>query len=112
LLYLTPGEYTLTLKSRSSLRGQKGMRWIMRCARQEKYLLDNDATLLGTTTAIRGDTPWTDISMTFLVPEADDCKAQVLSLIHAGGNDEENRVRGDLWFDDIAILNKSNRRLK
>lgn len=109
LLFLSPGEYTLTLKSRSSLRGQKGMRWIMRCARKEKYLLDNDATLLGSTTAIRGDTPWTEINMTFLVPEADDCKAQVITLIHAGGSEEENRVRGDLWFDDIAILYKSNR---
>ncbi|CAA6823558.1 MAG: Unknown protein [uncultured Thiotrichaceae bacterium] len=112
LIYLSPGEYTLQLKSRSSLRGQKGMRWIIRCARQEKYLLDNEAKVLGTTTAIRGDTPWSNISMTFIVPEANDCKAQVLSLIHAGGNAEENRVRGDLWFDDIAILSKSKRRQK
>lgn len=109
LLNLSPGEYTLTFKSRSSLRGQKGMRWILRCARQEKYLLDNGSSVLGTTEAIRGDRPWTEMSMAFIVPEADDCKAQVLALVHAGANEEENRVRGDLWFDDITISNTSSR---
>lgn len=109
LIYLTPGDYTLSFKSRSSLRGQKGMRWIMRCARKEKYLLDKEATLLGKTTAISGDTPWTEVNMAFIVPETVDCKAQVLALIHAGSNEDENRVRGDLWFDDITISNNSNR---
>ena len=94
-LYLDPGTYRLSGKVLlDSLTSQGGLRWTLRCLRPRQAVLGESERFLGSE-------KWRGFKMDFEVPE--DCQLQELRLESAGRSSLEQRVGGEIWFDDLAI---------
>jgi hypothetical protein len=95
LLLLQPGSYQLTGAARSvELLNDRGMQWIIACA---------DGEQIAATDRISGTRPWTPFSLTFEVPNRSGCAVQSLRLVLAARIPAEQRVRGEIWYDNLRI---------
>ncbi|WP_456375046.1 tetratricopeptide repeat protein [Thiolapillus sp.] len=100
-LLLGKGRYVLQLRQRvDRLRISGGLRWVVRCAGE------NDR-LLGAVLPLVGASDWEMQQATFEVPDAADCRGQVLRLEISDGGDEYPLVEGEVWFDRISIRKMS-----
>jgi hypothetical protein len=94
-LFLDPGTYRLSGKVRSeSLASQGGLRWTLHC-------LQPSQTVLGEGERFLGSEKWRGFRLDFEVPE--DCQLQEIRLESAGKRGFEQRISGEIWFDDLAI---------
>jgi hypothetical protein len=94
-LFLDPGTYRLTGKVRSeSLASQGGLRWTLRCLQPREAVLGESERFLGSE-------KWRGFRVDFEVPE--DCRLQEIRLESAGKQGFEQRINGEIWFDDLAI---------
>jgi tetratricopeptide (TPR) repeat protein len=94
-LFLDPGTYRLSGKVRSeSLASQGGLRWTLRCLQPREAVLGESERFLGSE-------KWRGFRVDFEVPE--DCRLQEIRLESAGKRDFEQRISGEIWFDDLAI---------
>jgi tetratricopeptide (TPR) repeat protein len=95
VLYLDPGTYRLSGKVLlDSLTSQGGLRWSLRCLRPRQAVLGESERFLGSA-------KWRGFKMDFEVPE--DCQLQEIRLESAGRQGLEQRVGGEIRFDDLAI---------
>lgn len=96
-LLLPHGDYRLMMRYRlDTFKNPKGLRWRLHC-------LDNANTLLGESHALRGQKSWDTLSVTFSVPDHQDCIAQRLRLEADSPYRHDHTFEGSLWFDDLAI---------
>lgn len=94
-LYLEPGTYRLTGKVRSeSLASPGGLRWTLRCLQPREAVLGESERFLGSE-------KWRGFRLDFAVPA--DCRLQEIRLESAGKQGFEQRITGEIWFDDLAI---------
>ncbi|MBP6733873.1 MAG: hypothetical protein KAX51_06105 [Chromatiaceae bacterium] len=94
-LFLDPGTYRLSGKAQlDSLASQGGLRWTLRCLHPRQAILGESERFLGSE-------KWRGFKMDFEVPE--DCQLQEIRLESAGRQGLEQRVGGEIWFDDLAI---------
>jgi tetratricopeptide (TPR) repeat protein len=94
-LFLDPGTYRLSGNVRSeSLASQGGLRWTLRCLQPREAVLGESERFLGSE-------KWRGFRVDFEVPE--DCRLQEIRLESAGKRDFEQRISGEIWFDDLAI---------
>lgn len=99
ILVLKPGKYHIEFQTRARLKSHKGLKWRIGCLKNTKEKIKT----LADSSPITGNFEWKKQEFTFRVPKSKTCKAQNLHLIPAGNNALENRMRGDIWFDDFKI---------
>ena len=98
-LFLDPGTYRLSGKIRAdSLATQGGLRWALTC-------LQPPGLVLGQGERFLGSEKWRDFALDFAVP--DQCQLQEIRLESASSRPHEQRVTGEIWFDDLAIRRTS-----
>lgn len=96
-LLLNSGDYQLTMRYRlDTFKNPKGLRWRIHC-------LDTANTLLGESQALRGQKSWDTLSVTFSVPNNQDCTAQRLRLEADSPYRHDHTFDGNLWFDELDI---------
>ena len=94
-LYLEPGHYRFQGQSRlDSLQTEHGLRWRVHCVSDEKMLTQSELFV--------GSNDWQDIKFEFQVPKQN-CPLQRLRLELEDRSAVEFEVRGDVWFDNLAI---------
>lgn len=97
LLALAPGDYRLDGRVRlDDLRNERGLRWQVVCAH-------GGGQALAETGRASGTRPWQPFSAVFSVPERD-CQAQWLQLVLAARIPAEQRISGQIWYDDLRIV--------
>ncbi len=98
-MVLKPGKYKLEFQTRARLKSHKGLKWRLDCLTVDKTKMRN----IGESQSITGDFDWVKKQFNFTVPNSASCEAQELYLIPAGNSASENRMRGDIWFDNFKI---------
>ena len=94
-LYLDPGTYRLSGKVQlDSLTSQGGLRWTLRCLQPRQVVLGESDRFLGSE-------KWRGFKLDFEVPE--DCQLQEIRLESAGRVSLEQKISGEIWFDDLAV---------
>ncbi|MDH5545926.1 MAG: hypothetical protein OEZ43_10050 [Gammaproteobacteria bacterium] len=95
LTRLLPGEYVLNGRYRAqTLRAVRGVQWRLDCV-SPRY--EN----LGRSSHFVGNSAWETFSMKIEIQHQ--CDVQKLSLVADGRNEVEQRVKGELWFDQLEI---------
>ena len=95
-LLLAPDAYQLSFRARAeALRSDKGLQWAITCQGQNEPL--------AVSAPIGGSFEWKTFVVSFVVP-AENCPAQRLWLRNPGAAAAGKEVVGDIWFDDIAIV--------
>jgi tetratricopeptide (TPR) repeat protein len=95
-LFLFPGRYRLSGQVKTdSIQTANGLVWSISCADGEKAVLAETERFVGTN-------QWRSFSTPFSVP-AGRCAGQRLSLHAKGTAPQDFRIRGEAWFDDLAI---------
>jgi len=96
-LLLDPGTYRLAGKVRvDGLASEGGLRWTVTCLQPEAA-----RTVLGESERFLGSENWRNFSLDFEVPQA--CRLQQVRLESAGRLAFEQRISGEIWFDDLSI---------
>ena len=97
LLLLEPGAYNLSGRVRAAaLANDRGLQWTISCYAGKK-------DKLGETERVSGTMAWREFSVAFAVPAEEDCKAQILQLALPARVPAEQKISGEIWFDDLAI---------
>lgn len=97
ILKLAPGHHRLTGWSKASrLDSARGLHWTVRCYSGQR-------SVLGSSDKLRGTYPWSEFSMSFEVPQKDDCSAQVLTLELPARIAAEEEISGEIWFDSMRL---------
>ncbi len=93
-LALAPGRYELRGRAKpDGLRSERGLVWTVSCA---------NGRGLGDSEPLSGRSPWREFRMEFEVP-AGGCEGQWLILRLPARIAAEQRIGGQIWFDDLAI---------
>lgn len=101
LLLLEPGSYRLSGRVRlNGLEGPKGLVWSIRCE-------SPTGGALATTDRFLGSTNWREWGLDFVVPDQD-CGGQWLVLEIPARIAAEQRLKGDVAFDDLRIEQSRN----
>ncbi len=96
-LLLDPGTYRLAGKVRvDGLASEGGLRWTVTCLQPEEA-----RTVLGESERFLGSENWRNFSLDFEVPQT--CRLQQVGLESAGRLAFEQRISGEIWFDDLSI---------
>ena len=96
-LLLGEGEYLLQLKTRvDRLRISSGLHWVVRCVGEK-------GKLLGATLPLVGASDWGSQQVKFKVPDALDCRGQILRLEISDSKSDRQIVKGEVWFDRLSI---------
>ncbi len=96
-LLLPSGYYSFKVRSRvDRLKTQKGLKWRIRCLGDQK-------TVLGESRSLLGSSPWKEDTFYFSVPESKNCQAQLLRLEASSPYAHNHLFLGGIWFDDIKI---------
>lgn len=102
-LLLSPGRYRFDGRFRiDSLTGNEGVIWQLQCVGEFTQRTTLTERLLGLA-------EWQKFSAEFVVPAAG-CAAQRLALRAVAEAGSAIQLRGDLWFDDLAIQRSESRR--
>jgi len=93
--FLTAGNYELTMRYRTdTLKTAKGLSWRLRC-------VESGTEVLGESIPLLGSNPWSNLKMSFIVPES--CSVQMLRLEAVSRFRHHHYFQGNVWFDDIKI---------
>ena len=95
-LMLPPGKYVLKAKFRGEVAGRRGMRWRLACSVDTSKVLTETGMFIGVQRS------WRDIEAAFSVPD-NECRAQIIRLVHDARYSAEQFVTGTIWFDDLVI---------
>lgn len=106
-LLLTPREYTLSFNIRSQLSSEQGLVWALHCINDFDYLNGTLGKEIAISPPFKGNLKWEEKTFSFTIPNTTECAAQGLFLDTSSGPLEKRRVRGDIWFDDLAIMPKN-----
>ncbi|MFW2440545.1 MAG: tetratricopeptide repeat protein [Arenicellales bacterium] len=97
-LYLTLGghEFTANLKT-DRLKSRGGLKWVIRCAGDQKIVLGESPRLLGSS-------EWREVKFRFEVPNSKECSiGQILRLESTGQRAYDHKLEGDIWFGRLVI---------
>ena len=101
-LLLAPGEYRFTARMRAdALRSDRGLEWNITCAGSAGSLASSDQ--------VEGTFGWRTVGMDVTVPVTN-CHGQWLRLRNPAPKGSAQQVSGDVWFDDVTIEPRINRR--
>jgi hypothetical protein len=96
-LFLAPGNHAFRASVRTDrLQARGGLRWVLRCAGDTDIVLGESNRLLGS-----GE--WRTITFRFAVPESSQCSGQLLRLESTGQTSYDHKLKGEIWFDRLAI---------
>jgi tetratricopeptide (TPR) repeat protein len=94
-LLLGPGSYRFSARVRAaSLRSERGLEWTITCLGQRQPLAISEP--------LEGSFGWRQVEMDVVVPDSD-CEGQWLRLRNPVPAGSIQRVRGEIWFDDVAM---------
>ena len=94
-LLLGPGSYRFSARVRAaSLRSERGLEWTITCLGQRQPLAISEP--------LEGSFGWRTVEMDVAVPDSD-CEGQWLRLRNPVPAGSIQRVRGELWFDDVTM---------
>lgn len=94
-LLLGPGQYTIAGEVIGLIEAKRGLEWVVRCAEAQK---------LNSSGFINGSGPkWSEFSFTFTVPDAANCRGQIVELRHSARSASEQFIAGEIWFDSLRI---------
>jgi hypothetical protein len=100
LMLLPAGDYSFSGKVRAAdLRTVRGLWWRIYCA-------NASANTLASTELVSGTMSWTDFTVKFQVP-AMDCGGQWLRLELPARIEPEQRIEGQVWYQDLRITPSS-----
>ena len=95
LMLLPPGDYSFSGKVKTTeLRTVRGLWWRMFCA-------DSESTIANTE-LVSGTMAWSEFSVQFRVPTTG-CDAQWLQLELPARIEPEQRIEGEVWYQDLQI---------
>lgn len=95
---LAPGAYRLRGQYKGQLKGRRGLQWQVTCMWVSGYkLLKAGDMLMGS-----GSAAWSEFTLDFTVP-ANDCSAQLISLVFAARSASEQLVSGSMSFADLEL---------
>jgi tetratricopeptide (TPR) repeat protein len=95
LMLLPAGDYSFSGRVKTAeLRTARGVWWHIFCANASANTLANTALVSGTM-------PWTDFMVKFRVPAT--CGAQWLQLELPARIEAEQRIEGQIWYQDLRI---------
>jgi tetratricopeptide (TPR) repeat protein len=104
-LILSAGRtYTLNFNVRSRLSAEQGLVWSLYCINDFNYLNGELGDKIATSAPFKGGLEWQKKAFTFTIPDKLTCPAQGLFLDTTIGSETKRRVRGDIWFDDMALV--------
>jgi hypothetical protein len=96
LMLLPAGDYSFSGRVKTAeLRTVRGLWWRIFCA-------NASASTLANTELVSGTMPWTDFTVKFQVPTTD-CGGQWLQLELPARIDPEQRIEGQVWYQDLQI---------
>ena len=111
-LVLSAGRtYKLNFNVRSRLSAEQGLVWSLYCINDFDYLNGTLGDKIATSSPFKGGLEWQKKTFTFTVPNKPNCPAQGLFLDTTIGSETKRRVRGDIWFDDMALVIPENQEL-
>ena len=111
-LVLSAGRtYKLNFNVRSRLSAEQGLVWSLYCINDFDYLNKALGDKIATSPPFKGGLEWQKKTFTFTVPNKPNCPAQGLFLDTTIGSETKRRVRGDIWFDDMALVIPENQEL-
>ena len=94
-LLLAPGRYQLRLRARAEfLNSDQGLTWQIRC---------QGGPVIATLGPLEGSFEWTPMGVDFEVPTTR-CDGQWLQVINPAVKGSAQQVSGDLWIDDVEIV--------
>src|SRR5690606_37402328 len=94
-LLLGPGSYRFSARVRAaSLRSERGLEWTITCL--------GKGVPLATSEPIEGSFGWRAMEMDVVVPDTG-CEGQWLRLRNPVPAGSIQRVKGELWFDDVSM---------
>jgi hypothetical protein len=96
LMLLPAGDYSFSGRVKTAeLRTARGLWWHIFCA-------NGSGSTLANTELVSGTMPWTDFIVKFQVP-ATDCGAQWLQLELPARIEAEQRIEGQVWYQDLRV---------
>lgn len=96
-LFIAPGNHVFRARVRTDrLQTRGGLKWVLRCAGDTDIVLGESNRLLGSS-------EWRMITFRFAVPESSQCSGQLLRLESTGRNTYDHKLKGEIWFDRLAI---------
>lgn len=97
-LYLTIGEHEFRANLKTDrLKTRGGLKWVVRCAGDQKIVLGESARLLGSS-------EWREVTFRFKVPNSKECGiGQILRLESTGQRPYDHKLEGDIWFSQLGI---------
>jgi hypothetical protein len=98
IVLLAPGNYRMTGEFMGWLAAQRGVRWQVRCLYGSKEVLGQTELLS------KGSGEWEAFDMQFQVIDVDDCKAQMIVLIHDSRTASEEIVSGEIQFKQLQLV--------
>ena len=97
LLFLRPGYYNLSGRVKAAgLKNDRGLQWTISCYAERK-------AKLGATERVTGTMKWKAFDAEFVVPVEKGCEAQLLRLELPARVPAEQKISGEIWFDDLEI---------
>jgi hypothetical protein len=97
IVLLAPGKYRLNGRFRGFLAANRGLRWQVRCVYGTRETLGQSELLA------RSEGDWAAFDFQFNVIEVDECKAQMVVLIHDARSASEEVVSGEIQFDEFSL---------
>ena len=97
IVLLPSGKFRMTGKLKGSVEGKRGLRWQLRCMSGTHRVLGETEMLMG-----RAE-DWRIFSLEANVVQTDDCRGQVLRLIHDSRSASEELLDGEVWFAGLQL---------
>ncbi len=95
---LTPGSYRISGKHKGKIISKRGLRWQLKCYAGKRNVLGQTKMLLGETA------DWQQFEFEVRVPNEPGCNGQILYLIHDARSASEQIISGEVWYNDITLL--------
>ena len=101
-LLLSAGTYKVSFRARAEgLHSDKGLQWVVQCFAAREPATESDV--------LDGSFEWKRFEMVLVVPDGG-CLSQRIWLRNPGAAAAGKDVVGNVWFDDVAIVNASSSR--
>jgi hypothetical protein len=97
IVLLAPGKYRFNGRFRGFLAANRGLRWQVRCVYGTRETLGQSELLA------RSEGDWVPFDFQFNVIDVDECKAQMVVLIHDARSASEEVVSGEIQFDEFTL---------
>jgi hypothetical protein len=97
IFLLKPGRYYFQGQIRGTITGKRGLRWRLQCLSGARRILSETEMLMGQLQQ------WRSFRFEAEVPELEECRGQVLRLLHDSRSASEQLVSGEVWFGDLRL---------